>query len=144
MLGEPLVVERRMAASTATVYSYLTDSERWARWQGESATVDARPGGVFRMIMATGQTALGEFVELVPNRRIVFTWGWIDAPGIPPGSTVVEIDLIEEGDATLVRLTHRDLAADETATHQIGWQHYMGRLATVAEGGDPGPDLGPG
>jgi uncharacterized protein YndB with AHSA1/START domain len=95
------------------------------------------------MTMATGQTARGEFIELVPDQRVVFTWGWIDAPGVPPGSTVVEIDLIAEADGTLLRLTHRDLATDEMDSHRAGWLHYLSRLRTVAEGGDPGPDPGP-
>jgi uncharacterized protein YndB with AHSA1/START domain len=137
------VVERRIAATPAVVYAYLTDSSRWARWQGASAEIGARPGGLFRMTMATGQTARGEFIELVPDQRVVFTWGWIDAPGVPPGSTVVEIDLIAEADGTLLRLTHRDLATDEMDSHRAGWLHYLSRLRTVAEGGDPGPDPGP-
>ncbi len=139
-----VTVERHIAAGPATVYAYLTDSERWSRWQGEQATIDASPGGLFRMRMGTGQTARGEFVELVPNRRVVFTWGWVDHPGIPPGSSVVEIDLIPATDGTLVRLTHRQLPPEETDLHEVGWVHYLDRLVSVAEGGDPGPDPGPG
>ncbi|MGH2556830.1 MAG: SRPBCC family protein [Actinomycetota bacterium] len=140
----PLVVERRVSAPPSAVYAYLTDSERWARWQGVDATIEARPGGLFRILMPAGQTARGQFVELVPDRRVVFTWGFVDAPGIPPGSTTVEIDLIPEGDATLVRLTHRGLRDEDVAIHRVGWEHYVPRLAAVASGADPGPDRGPG
>jgi len=143
-IGAPLVVERRMAASASTVYSFLVDAEGWTRWQGESAAIDARPGGIFRMTMGNGLTARGEFIELVPHRRVVFTWGWIDSPTVPPGSTVVEIDLIADGDGTLVRLTHRDLAVAEQPSHETGWVHYLGRLTMVAQGFDAGPDPGPG
>ena len=36
----------------------------------------------------------GEYVEVIPNRRVVFTWGW-DAPGaaVGPGGSTVEIEL---------------------------------------------------
>jgi hypothetical protein len=27
--------------------------------------------------------------------------------------------------------------------HEVGWRHYLPRLATAAEGRDPGPDPGP-
>jgi uncharacterized protein YndB with AHSA1/START domain len=136
-------VERRVAAPPSAVYAYLTDSNRWARWQGVDATIEARPGGLFRILMPAGQTARGQFVELVPDRRVVFTWGFVDVPGIPPGSTTVEIDLIPEGDATLVRLTHRGLRDDDVAVHRVGWEHYVPRLVAAASGVDPGPDSTP-
>jgi uncharacterized protein YndB with AHSA1/START domain len=146
MTTEPatLVVERHVAATPAAVYAYLTDSERWARWQGAEATIAAHPGGLFRMLMGNGMCARGQFVELVPGKRVVFTWGWIDLPDLPPGSTVVEIDLEHDGDGTRIRLTHRDMPSDHTDVHRVGWEHYLARLAVCATGGDPGPDPGAG
>jgi uncharacterized protein YndB with AHSA1/START domain len=88
--------------------------------------------------------ARGQFVELVPDKRVVFTWGWVDRPGIPPGSTTVEIELSEEADGTLLVLTHREVPSDESAMQEMGWTHYLPRLAAVAAGEDPGPDAGPG
>lgn len=136
-------MERHVDASPAAVYAYLTDSDRWARWQGANATIEARPGGLFRMQMGSGRTARGEFVDLVPDRRVVFTWGWIDMPDLPPGSTTVEIDLIADGAGTLVRLTHRGLPPAAVDAHDLGWHHYLDRLRRRAEGVDPGPDPGP-
>jgi uncharacterized protein YndB with AHSA1/START domain len=137
-----LVVERHVDAPPAVVYAYLTDSERWARWQGAEATIDAQPGGLFRMLMGNGMCARGQFVELVPDARVVFTWGWIDLPDLPPGSTIVEIDLEQDGGGTLIRLTHRDMPADHADMHRAGWEHYLARLGVCATGGDPGPDPG--
>jgi hypothetical protein len=75
----------------------------------------------------------------------VFTWGWENEDAlVPPGSSTVEVELVPEGESTLVRLTHRDLPADMRDQHAHGWIHYLGRLAVGAEGGDPGPDTGPG
>lgn len=144
MTDEPatLVVERHVDAPPAVVYAYLTDSERWARWQGAEATIDAQPGGLFRMLMGNGMCARGQFVELVPDARVVFTWGWIDLPDLPPGSTIVEIDLEQDGGGTLIRLTHRDMPADHADMHRAGWEHYLARLGVCATGGDPGPDPG--
>jgi uncharacterized protein YndB with AHSA1/START domain len=52
-----------------------------------------------------GARVVGRFVELVPHRRIVFTYGWEDGRlGVPPESTTVEIDLVEQGGTTTVRL----------------------------------------
>ena len=60
---------------------------------------------------------------------------------MPPGSSLIEIDLIEQQDGTLLRLTHSGLPDAEACTsHEQGWIHYLGRLATAAAGGDPGRD----
>lgn len=139
----PLVLERYVEAKPAEVYRYLTESELWARWQGVDANIEARPQGLFAMTMGNGMRARGQFLELVPDRRVVFTWGWVDHPGVPPGSTTVEIDLVPKEEGTLVVLTHRGLPADEVPTHTSGWKHYLGRLVIVAGGADPGPDPGP-
>ena len=138
-----LVVERRVAAPPSAVYAYLTDSVRWARWQGAAAEIEAVPGGVFRMRMGNGMLAEGRFLTLVPNHRVEFTWGWEGHPTVPPGSTTVEVELLADAGGTLIRLTHRGLPPGEVANHQAGWRHYLPRLSTVAEGGDPGLDPSP-
>ena len=140
----PIVVRRHVRAPAEAVYAYLTASDKWAVWQGVAATIDPVAGGLFTMDMANGLRARGQFVELVPNVRVVFTWGWIDHPGLPPGSSVVEVDLTEDDGQTLITLTHSNLPSNEIDVHVLGWDHYVPRLALAAEGGDPGPDLGPG
>ena len=78
----------------------------------------------------------GEYVEVVPNRRVVFTWGW-ETPGaaVGPGGSTVEIDLEPRGKGTRLRLVHRGLPAAELASHSLGWDHFLPRLVAVAEGG---------
>ena len=139
-----IVLEQRIAAPPATVYRYLTEADKWKLWQGVDAKLEARVGGIFSMFMGNGMNARGQFVELIPDKRVVFTWGWVDRPGIPPGSTTVQIDLNADGDETLLVLTHRSVAEDEAGMQEIGWTHYLPRLAVVAAGQDPGPDPGPG
>jgi len=143
-VSPPIVVSRHISAPPATVYSYLTDSARWARWQGEDASVDPRPGGEFVMTMPGGATARGEFIELVPEQRVVFTWGWVDHPSVPPGSSTVEVQIVEEDGGSLVTLTHRGLPDDEISVHASGWNHYLPRLAAVAESRGLPRDPGPG
>jgi uncharacterized protein YndB with AHSA1/START domain len=136
-----VVVTRRIGAAPATVYSFFTDVERWTAWQGVDGEIDACPGGVFRIRMPGAQVAAGRFVELVPDRRIVFTWGWEgDGSPVPPGSTTVTIELEPDEGGTLVRLIHTGLAPPPVAEHhREGWELYIDRLRIRAEGGDPGP-----
>jgi uncharacterized protein YndB with AHSA1/START domain len=143
------------------VFGYFTDPARLVRWMGAEATVDPRPGGVFRMVFeptpqvaaliaATGgghggelvtNAVRGEFVEVEPYERIVFTWGYErELFAMPPQSSAVEVSLRADGDETLVRLVHRRLPGAATEFHRAGWDHYLPRLAVAAVGGDPGPD----
>jgi uncharacterized protein YndB with AHSA1/START domain len=137
-----VILTRLIAASPATVFSYFTDLARWTSWQGVDGELDPRPGGVFRIRMPGSEVASGQFVEIVPNERLVFTWGWEgEASAVPPGSTTVVVELEPDGDGTLLRLTHSSLTPPPVAAHhRLGWEHYLTRLAVRAEGGDPGPD----
>ena len=132
--------ERRINARPETIFSYFTDSERYARWMGVEATLNAQPGGIYRVVTPQGFIAIGEFVEVEPPKRVVFTWGWEGNPEVPPGSSRVEITLEPSGDATIVRLTHSGLPQPEMDPHSQGWVRYLDRLVVAAGGGDPGPD----
>ncbi len=137
---DAIVREVRIAARPETVFPFLTDPEKMCRWMGVAATLDPRPGGVFRCDVTGKNVARGEFVEVVPTSRVVFTWGWEGGEAVPPGASTVEIALEPDGDGTIVRLTHRGLPAGSLAAHTEGWNHYLQRLVTAAGDGDPGPD----
>ena len=138
--------ELQIDASPETVWEFLVDPEKVARWKGlPAAAFDARPGGAYRIEIIPGHVASGAFVELERPRRLVYTWGWepgADGPhAVPPGSSTVEIELEPDGSGTRLRFTHRDLPGIEAAqSHAEGWNHYLDRLATIAQGGDPGRD----
>ena len=138
--------EVRIAARPETVFEFFTDPEKMIRWKGRRAELDARPGGVYRVEINDQAVALGEYVEVDPPGRIVFTWGWEGQESgqgehaVPPGSSRVEITLEPHGDGTLVRLRHLDLPAESREIHGQGWDLYLGRLTAAAGGGDPGPD----
>jgi uncharacterized protein YndB with AHSA1/START domain len=133
----------RIGAQPDVVFPYLTDPVLMVRWMGEWADLQAKPGGRFAVDIQ-GTPVRGEFVEVDPPHRLVFTWGAPGNAAVPPGSTTVEITLRPDGEATLVELVHRDLPPQEVAGHGIGWNHYLPRLAIAAAGGDPGSDGGHG
>jgi uncharacterized protein YndB with AHSA1/START domain len=137
------VVERsvRIAARPEPVFLFLVDPDKMRSWMGTAIELDPRPGGLYRVNVTGRNTARGEFLEVEPNRRVVFTWGWEEAgESVPPGSSRVEISLERDGDGTLVRLRHSGLPLHRRDSHGHGWQHYLDRFASVATGGDPGID----
>ena len=139
--ADVLEVSLHIAAEPETVFPFFTDPLRYAQWRGNSATLDPVPGGVYRVQMRDGVEATGEFVEIDPPRRIVFTWGWTSRFAVAPGSTRVVVTLEDENGGTRVTLRHYDLPDDEQrAQHRKGWELYFDRLRVRVLGGDPGPD----
>jgi uncharacterized protein YndB with AHSA1/START domain len=140
------VIERTITigASPETVFRLLTDPSQYVRWKGTIAELEPRPGGTFRVQFADQkQVASGRYVEVVPNRRVVFTWGWEGDSMVPPGSSTVEIDLEPTGSGTRLRLVHRGLPDAGVAQHAEGWDFFLGRLEDVAEGRPPREPLKP-
>ena len=140
---ETAVYERTLsiAAKPETVWEFFVDPDKLTRWKGMNADLDPRPGGSYHCEVIPGHTARGEYVELDPPHRIVFTWGWDGEENVPPGSSTIEVELTPEGDGTNLRFVHRDLPnAEAVASHGHGWDHYLPRLEIAAAGGDPGED----
>jgi uncharacterized protein YndB with AHSA1/START domain len=138
---EPLRSEIRIAAPPETVFPYFTDPARMTDWMGIAALLDPRPGGTFRVEANGRDVVLGEFVEVEPPHRVVFTWGFDGAdPFVAAGSTRVEVTLQPDGDGTLLTLLHHGLADPARDPHADGWSHYLARLAPVAAGRPPQPD----
>ena len=131
--------EVRIEASPETVFEFFTDPAKAVQWMGTKATLDPRPGGLYQVEMDNQWIAIGEYVEVDPPKRVVFTWGWKDdMADLPPGASTVEIALVPDGDATVVRLIHRDIPTPESAeAHRGGWNKFLPQLALVAAGGDP-------
>lgn len=139
-LSEPVEASVRIGASAETLFPYFTVADQLMKWMGVSAELDPRPGGVYRVNVTGKNIAVGEFVEVTPNSRVVFTWGWEDSELVAPGTTTVEVSLVEDGGETVVTLRHLDLVGEQAEMHKQGWEHYLSRLVIASIGGDPGHD----
>jgi uncharacterized protein YndB with AHSA1/START domain len=133
--------ELTIAARPETVWKLLVDPAQQSTWWGTSLDFDARPGGPFRVEVIPGHIASGEFVEVAAPSRLVYTWGWEGEGSVQPGSSTIEIVLVEDGDGTKLTFVHSGLPTEESAaSHTHGWDNYLPRLKVAAEGGDPGRD----
>jgi uncharacterized protein YndB with AHSA1/START domain len=136
-----IVREIRIEAPPEEVFPFFTDPDKMIVWKAVEATLDPSPGGIFRINVTGHDVARGEYVEIDPPRRVVFTFGW-EAEGSPepPGSTTVEVTLVPDGEGTLLRLVHSGVPEEMRERSTGGWDHYLRRLVVAAEGGEPGPD----
>jgi uncharacterized protein YndB with AHSA1/START domain len=135
-----VIREVLIRARPATVFRYFTDSERFAAWFGAGSTVDPRPGGAVRVTFPGGHRAEGEILEVEPDHRVVFTWGFPgDESPLPPGASRVEVVLDETREGTRLRLRHV-VPTDQLRREFVGgWRHHLSHLATLA-----GRDAHPG
>jgi uncharacterized protein YndB with AHSA1/START domain len=128
---EVLTATVRIAAPPADVFRYFVDPLLMVQWIGEWADLRPEPGGVFALDFATTPVR-GEYVEVDPPRRVVFTWGVAGKDSLPPGSTTVEVVLTADGSDTVVELFHHDLPPAEFDNHGGGWTSMLDRLAGLA------------
>ena len=138
---QAVVREIWIGAEPETVFSFLVDPVKFARWKGRAAELDPRPGGRFRVDIDGRNFVVGTYLEVEPFRKVVFSFGWEgEGSPLPPGASTVEIILAPERHGTLLRLRHLGLAEALRARHAEGWDHYLPRLASAASGSDPGAD----
>jgi uncharacterized protein YndB with AHSA1/START domain len=132
-----LTLKRRYNAPPAKVFSAWTDPKKLGRWfcppanEPLVAESDARVGGRYRIVVRapSGEEhdVSGTFREVVPDRKLVFTWAWRTTP---ERESLVTVELEGDGEGTLLTLTHERFY-DEAARdrHQAGWGAILDRLA---------------
>jgi uncharacterized protein YndB with AHSA1/START domain len=132
-----VIHEVDLALPRDEVFGFFTDPGRLVRWIGLSASLSPVPGGTFRFEVQPGQFCEGAYVEVVRPALVSFTWGWTDpAWKLPPGSSLVSVELTEIPAGTRVRLTHDRLPGDLRAIHDEGWSTFLDRLSAAASGSD--------
>jgi len=128
-LGRELVIR----APRALVFRYFTDSARFARWWGAGSSIEGRPGGALRIVYPGGAVASGEVLELVPDERIVFSYGY-EGEGklIAPGGSRVTVTLADDPEGTRLTFLHELADAGARDQHVQGWRYQLALFANVA------------
>ena len=142
MTADPYRDSIHIAAEPDQVFEYFTSATALARWMGDRAVVDPRPGGQFTLFFGDRQVQ-GRYLELDRPWRLVISWGRLGSANFPPGTSVLEVTLSRLDGGTLVAIAHSGLPDAERPRHAAGWHHYMARLSLAATGGDLAPHVTP-
>src|SRR5437773_8988710 len=81
-------LEINIGASPETVFALLTDPTQMKTWLAEMVEANALPGGTFSISGPHGLAIRGIYQEVIPNKKVVFTWGGVE--GVRPGQSTVE------------------------------------------------------
>ena len=140
--GQPsLSIIRHYSASPEQVWHAWADPEAMKEWwkpdESYSSVVteaDVRVGGRFRVLMITPEgkehNVSGVYLEVIPNRKLVFTWV---GKATSERETLVTVTLRPSGSGTELELKHEHfLDTDDRDSHQEGWsgcltilEHYL-------------------
>ncbi|MFI9718971.1 SRPBCC domain-containing protein [Streptomyces sp. NPDC052396] len=143
--------ERTLSAPPATVYRAWLDPEILQRWLAPGtlelarAEVDERVGGRFRVWQTQSNTPIGgfdaELLELVPNERIVFRWGFVgpDRDAGPRFDSLLTVTLHPVPEGTRLIIVHERLDALAAAMPDVakqiggGWDSVLDQLAVAVK-----------
>ena len=130
MASKPsLTLKRRLKAPPQKVYQAWTQPEQMIRWWGGNneasriAETDVRVGGRFHVGFkgdnGEQHDVSGTYKEVVPDRRLVFSWAWRTTP---ERESQVTIDLKPDGDGTILTLMHEQFFDQKACDdHGVGW-----------------------
>lgn len=142
-------LERTIPAPPDKVYRAWLDPDLLRRWLGPGglevtrAEVDERVGGRFRIWHADGATDVGgfecELLELVPDRRIVYRWGFVGPQRTegPTYDSLLTVTLREAPEGTMLTLVHERLDDLAAALPQVadgvepGWTSALDKLTEL-------------
>ena len=132
MENEPVIVERVYNAPIGKVWKALTDNNEIKQWYFQLA--DFKPEVGFKFEFTGGPDDgsqylhLCEITEIVEGKKLAYTWRYDGYPG----NSVVSWELFEQGDKTLLKLTHTGLesfAANGSdfakTSFNGGWNYFV-------------------
>lgn len=143
-----LTLTRNYPVAPEKVWRAWTDPEAVKRWWGPGgnepvsvAQLDVRAGGRFRIVFGGPEgrdhECAGTYREVIPNRKLVFTWTW-------PNSTPERVSLVtitfrglsdKDGRGTELVFLHEQFV-DETVrdNHNQGWSEAFVKLEQFLRG----------
>jgi uncharacterized protein YndB with AHSA1/START domain len=134
-----LDIKRFINAPPDRVYAAWTDPAQLKQWFGpenvetHDFVADVRVGGKYRWDLSNAEgekmTAFGEYRELEPGRKIVFTWQWDDDETWENHISVVTVELSDHDGGTELRLIHEQLPNMASRDgHTGGWNSALNKL----------------
>jgi uncharacterized protein YndB with AHSA1/START domain len=136
-LAPSLNLARRYPVPPEKVWRAWTDAEALKRWFGPEnervslAELDVRVGGRFRIVFGgpdgSANECAGVYKEVVPDRKLVFTWHWPRTT--PERVSLVTIEFKAAAGGTELDFSHEQFFDEQARDgHQRGWSAALDKL----------------
>jgi uncharacterized protein YndB with AHSA1/START domain len=128
-----------IAAKPAQVWKALTDGELTRQYWKHSNQSDWKPGSKWKHVADDGKGTVrivGQVIEIIPNKRLVLSWGDPGVAADPTEHSRVAIDIETVGQMVRLTVTHDDLKdADTLRKISNGWPRVLSSLKSFLETG---------
>ncbi|MDP2653360.1 MAG: SRPBCC domain-containing protein [Candidatus Omnitrophota bacterium] len=123
-----LRIEKTIKAPVERVFRAWTEAGQMVQWwspegiECRDAQADPKVGGAYRIHMVSKDgkhTAYGKYTQIIPNKRLQFTWQW-EEKDMP--QTIVTVEFEGVGEITRLTLLHKGFVSkEEVESHSWGW-----------------------
>lgn len=134
---QTLTFKETIQTTPANVYRLFTNSTALRGWFSDVASTDARKGGRFYAAWNGGFYAAGEFTNLVPDKKVAFTWIGKDEPA----PTKVQVTIAQKKGGVTVTVAQSGVGSGKTWAKAIkemeaGWKLSLRNLKAALETGE--------
>ncbi len=126
-------LSQNLQTTCEQVYASFTNATYLREWLADGATVNPQPGGRIYLWWGNGGYTAGEYVELIPQQKVVFTWRGKDEP-----ASQVSVHLREQAGSVTVDLEHSGLewaSPEGIQEFERQWKSSLDNLRSVLETG---------
>lgn len=88
-------------------------------WHGKEVEVNPVPGGIYKVIFADGTTILGEYKEVSPYSRVIYSANY---NGV---DSLITIDFLPRDGGTLIKLQQEFDPEQDTSSFDQGWNYFL-------------------
>jgi uncharacterized protein YndB with AHSA1/START domain len=129
-------------ASSKVIFEAITKPDELTQWFPDQAILEAKVGGEVKFVyikeihpewkLDRDYVMEGTVVDLVPNKKLSYTWKYNDVPEFPETTVIWELEEIETN-KTRVQLTHLGFTGEEKGltsfeSHNEGWIEMLNKL----------------
>ena len=133
---DQLKFKQSIAAPPSEIYDCFTNGAAFCEWFCDVAQLDVCLGGHLYLGWESGYFMNGEYLELSPDEKVVFSWQGVGEPV----ATRVKVAFKSQPEGTLLVVTHQGIGPDITWKNKRkelkkNWKRLLKNLQSVLESG---------
>lgn len=131
-----ITFEESISAPVSDIFLAFTNATKFKYWLCQMAVVNAVENGRLYLAWENGYYAVGSYISVVPNEKIVISWQGKSEPY----PTSVTIEIVPGSTKNILRLTHSGFSNAQVWEKHIteidkGWRISLPNLVSILETG---------